>query len=83
MELTKKTTIRFPPRLHEILCRLAAQRGTSLGELVRAACERQYALPSRKEKLAAVRKLEAMRLPVGAPRCMKRQSAPRPEEIAP
>ena len=27
------------------------------GELVRTACERQYTLPSREEKLAAVRKL--------------------------
>jgi hypothetical protein len=82
-ELSKKTTILFPPGLHERLARLAAQRGTSLGELVRSACVRQYALPSREEKLAAVRKLAAMRLPVAHPRRMKQQAVPRAEEIAP
>jgi hypothetical protein len=83
MELSKKTTILFPPELHERLCTLAAQRGTSLGELVRTACERHYELPSREEKLAAVRKLAAMRLPIADPLRMKRQAVPRPEEIAP
>ena len=83
MELSKKTTILFSPALHERLSRIAAQRATSLGELVRTACERQYALPSRAEKLAAVRRLAAFRLPVAHPRRMKQQAAPRPGEIAP
>ncbi len=83
MELSKKTTILFSPELHERLAQLAAQRGTSLGELVRTACERQYTLPSREQKLAAVRKLTALRLPVASPRRMKQQAVPRPEEIAP
>ena len=83
MKLTKKTTILFSPELHGRLSQLAAQRGTSLGELVRTACERHYALPSREEKLAAVRKLTALRLPVAHPRRMKQQAVPRPEEIAP
>ncbi len=82
-ELSKKTTTLFPPELHERLSRLAGQRGTSLGELVRTACEQHYALPSREQKLAAVRKLAAMRLPVGHPRRMKQQAVPRPEQIAP
>ena len=83
MKLTKKTTILFSPELHERLAQLAAQRGTSLGELVRTACERHYALPSREEKLAAVRKLKTLRLPVAHPRRMQQQAVPRPEEIAP
>lgn len=33
MELTKKTTILFPPELHDRLVRLARDRRTSLGEL--------------------------------------------------
>ena len=83
MELSKKTTILFPPGLHARLSQLASQTRTSLGELVRTACEKQYALPTREEKLAAVRELAAMRLPVASPRRMKQESVPRPEEIAP
>ena len=83
MELTKKTTILFPPELHRRLARLAAQRGTSLGELVRSACDREYGSASREEKLAAVRKLAALRLPVSDPRKMKRESVPNAKELAP
>ena len=49
MELSKKTTILFSPDLHARLLRLAAQRGTSLGDLVRTACERQYGLATPEE----------------------------------
>lgn len=83
MELSKKTTILFSPELHQRLSRLATQMETSLGELVRTACERQYGLPSREEKLAAVRSLAALKLPVGDPLQMKREAAPEPEEILP
>jgi hypothetical protein len=83
MELSKKTTILFPQRLHKRLSRLAAQEGTSLGQLVRAACERAYALPTREEKMAAVRKVTALRLPVTSTRTMKHQSVARPKEITP
>ena len=44
MKLTKKTTILFPPDLHEQLSRLAEQQVTSLLGLVRKACEIQYGL---------------------------------------
>ena len=83
MGLSKKTTILFPPDLHERLSRLAAEKGTSLGELIRTACERQYRLPSKEEKLAAVGCLAALHLPVGDPRQMKREAVPKPEEILP
>jgi len=83
MELSKKTTILFPQDLHERLLRLAEQEGTSLGDLVRTACERQYKVPTREERLAAVRRLAAMRLPVGSPRKMKREATLRPQEILP
>ena len=67
MELTKKTTILFPPDLYEQLSRLAEQQGTSLGDLVRKACEVQYGLASAETRLEAVRRLAAMSLPVGDP----------------
>ena len=83
MELTKKTTILFPPDLHERLSRLAEQQGTSLGDLVRKACEIQYGLVSTEMRLEAVRQLAAMSLPVGDPGAMKRESVPRAEDLLP
>ncbi len=78
MELTKKTTILFPPDLHGQLAALARQLGTSLGELVRRACEAHYGIASQAERLAAVRQIEAMSLPVGEPEQMARESRPEP-----
>ena len=83
MELTKKTTILFPPDLHARLLRLAAQKGTSLGDLVRTACERQYGIATLEERQAAVEALAALDLPVGTPEEMARESVPDPEELMP
>lgn len=54
MELSKKTTILFPPDLHERLARLAEMRGVSLGALVREACAEHYGLRPAEDRLAAV-----------------------------
>lgn len=83
MELSKKTTILFPPDLHARLIRLAKQKGTSLGDLVRSACERQYGLATVEERLAAVEALAGLDLPVGTPEEMARESVPTPEELMP
>ncbi len=83
MELSKKTTILFPPELHKRLARLARQRGTSLGDLVRAACEKQYGLFSEEDRLSAVRGLSELALPVSDPATMKRESTPTEEELVP
>ncbi len=83
MGQSKKTTPLFPPGLHDRLSRLAAQKGTSLGDLVRTACERQYRLTSREEELPAVRNLAALKLPAASPRKMKQQAVPNPGEIVP
>ncbi|HVT15466.1 MAG TPA: CopG family transcriptional regulator [Thermoanaerobaculia bacterium] len=83
MELSKKTTLLFPPDLYKQLTRLARQRGVSVGELVRRACEAQYGVVSRESRLAAVRDLEAMSLPVGDPDQIERESVPSPEDLLP
>lgn len=83
MELSKKTTILFTPELHEQLTRLAEERGTSLGELVREACETQYGLVAAGERLEAVAALAALELPVGSPAEMEHESIPRPDDLLP
>jgi hypothetical protein len=79
MELSKKTTVLFPPELYDDLANLARQRKSSVGELIRDACRAQYFLKTRDERLALVEKIAAMRLPVGSPQQMKRESVPDPE----
>lgn len=81
MELSKKTTILFPPGLQERLTQLAAQRGTSLGNLVRSACEAEYGESSPEDRLAAVGELAELELPVGTPDEMAAESVPAPEEL--
>ena len=83
MELSKKTTILFPPELHDRLSKLAAQRGVSLGKLVRSACEHQYGLATPEERLAAVKTLASLDLPVGTPQEMAQESVPTPDELMP
>ena len=82
-KLTKKTTILFQPDLHRRLTRLADQRGTSLGELVRSACEKQYGIGGSEERIQAARAIGALELPVCAPAQMKRESQPQPDETLP
>jgi hypothetical protein len=83
MELSKKTTILLSPDLHARLARLARQRGVSMGELVRTACERQYGLVSAETRVAAVREMAGLRLPAPDPAEMKRQSVPDADELLP
>lgn len=81
MELVKKTTILFPPDLYEQLARVARQRNTSVGELVRSACRTQYNLSPKAAKLAAVAELAKLSLPVGTPEEMKREAVPAPDPL--
>lgn len=83
MELSKKTTILFPPDLHDHLVRLAKRTGTSLGGLVRSACVSRYGLVSGEERVQAIQELRRLRLPVATPRTMKRQTVPRPKDLLP
>jgi hypothetical protein len=81
MELTKKATILFPPDLYGRLAKLAEQRHSSVGELVREACKSQYSLTSVAERLALIHRMAAMNLPVGTPEEMERESVPPVEPL--
>ena len=83
MELTKKTTILFPPDLHQHLTLLARDRKVSVGQLIRAACERQYGLSSTEDRLRAVQELCRLRLPVASVARMKRESGSDPAALMP
>ena len=83
MELSKKTTILLSERLHARLTRLAEREATSLGELVRRACETQYGWQDSEDRVAAVDELAALSLPVASVRTMKRQSVPNPDDLLP
>ena len=83
MALTKKTIILFPPELHTRLSHVAAERQTSLGDLVRRACEKEYGEPSSESKRAALQHLTSLRLPVSDPKQMERESVPAPRKLVP
>jgi len=83
MELTKKTTILLSPEMHARLSELAAQKGVSLGALIRSACEKEYGVLSEKDRIDAVRELAALALPVGSVDEMKRESVPDPDSLVP
>lgn len=76
MELSKKTTILFPPELHEQLVRLAKARGCSMGQLVRSAVRKQYGMRTREERIEAASFIAEMQLPVDDVETMIEQSHP-------
>jgi hypothetical protein len=79
--LSHKTTILLSEALHRQLTQLAQERGQSIGELVRQACERQYGMTDRRERLAAVEALGALRLPVGPVEQMIAESVADPRDL--
>ena len=83
VELSKKTTILFSPDLHSRLTQVAAQRRTSLGALVREACELQYGLRSKSERVRAVKALGELSLPVGTPEELAAESRLSPDDLMP
>ena len=79
--LIKKTTILFAPDMYDCLAKLASQRNSSVGELVREACRVQYFLSNRAERLSLVDELASLALPVGTPSEMERESVPSAETL--
>ncbi len=63
MELTKKTTILFTEHQFKLLQQIAAFRKTSIGDLIRRACETEYGLVSGREAAEAVERLSSLALP--------------------
>lgn len=53
---------------------LPSQKGVSMGELIRSACEQQYGILSRDGRISAARALSMLSLPVASPRKMKNDS---------
>ena len=66
-EMTKKTTILFPPKLYEELECVAKEQGRSVGELVRDATEIQYGVGGVAARLRAVEVMSELETPVGEP----------------
>lgn len=83
MELSKKTTILFTPELHRRLSEHAANRGVSLGELVREACEATYGIVDTEAREEAATALARLALPVASPEVMKRESQADPCSLMP
>lgn len=83
MGLSKKTTILLSPRLHSLLKGISAAKETSIGELIRSACEKQYGLYPESEALAAAERLSDLALPVDTPGAMKREASVAPAELMP
>lgn len=72
-EMTKKTTILFPPRLYEELERTAREQGRSVGDLVRDATEIQYGLGGVAARLRAVEVMASLDAPIASPEDIEKQ----------
>lgn len=72
-ELTKKTTILFPPDLYEQLEKVAKQHGRSVGDLVRDAAEIQYGKGGLAQRLRAVDELARIQASTGEPHELEEQ----------
>lgn len=61
---SKKTTILFNPVVYEKLARIAKERGESVAHLVRESAVQKYLLPDQSTRIAALKALSSMNLPV-------------------
>lgn len=76
-----KTTVHFPKELYGRIAKLAEQRHSSVDELVREACQSRYATTGIAERIALVKSLTSLNLPVGTPEEMERESVPAVEPL--
>jgi hypothetical protein len=64
--LSKRVEVLFDPKQYTELERVARRDGKSIGCLVRDAVEREYLLPSREERKAALKELLSIKLDIGS-----------------
>ena len=60
--LSKRVEVLFDPKQYSELEHVAQRNGKSVGALVREAVERQFLQPTRRQKLAAVRRLTSQQM---------------------
>jgi len=73
--LTRRVQVLLSPEQYERLTALARARGTSIGALIRQAVDQLLHAPGgEEERLQAVRKMSALRLPVADWEQMERES---------
>ena len=72
-ELAKKTTVLFSGDQFSDLKKTAEARGRSIGDLIRSACEKRYALVPHEEAVEAVDALSSFSLPVRPVKEMKKE----------
>lgn len=63
--LTRKIQILFSDEQYGLLKRIAAEKGTSVGALVRDAIEKVYLKEIKKRRMEIAERLVRMKLPVG------------------
>jgi predicted DNA-binding ribbon-helix-helix protein len=78
--LTKRVQVLLEPFQYQRLEEIARQRDRSVGALIREAIDQTYLQGAVKDRLAAVRVLAAMQLPVADWEQMEREST---EEVTP
>ena len=83
MALTKKTTILLSKPLERGLKRMAKARHTSMGQLIREACCKQYGIGMGDDALEALEELESLALPVDDVSTMKSELVPAADDLMP
>jgi hypothetical protein len=83
MPLTKRTTVLFTPELFDRLHQEAKRRGTSIGHLIRQACEDTYRSGPSPTRVAAVEELARLALPNDTPEQVEAESMPESEDLIP
>jgi predicted DNA-binding protein len=72
-QMTKKTTILFPPKIYKHLVQVAKRQNRSVGDLVRDAVEIQYGEGGVRARLHAVDALLRVNASIGEPSALEEE----------